>query len=493
MGTEAAPNKARRRDIARRAATTLLALLFVASFALPSIDATSIETYAFEKVWWRTDLPVAMNQTNRTWVWGPEPFTSLMLEPYDEGAVSGIEGARWVQYFDKTRVEITRTDAGRNDGWYVTNGLLALEMITGRMQLGDSNHVVYQPAAVNVAGDSDDPNAPTYRSLNRVMNASPLSAGTVVTQVLNPDGTVGQNPDLAGYGIDTVAPGGANGRSIAAPFWQFMNSEGVIYDGFDFVQGPLFDDPYFATGLPITEPYWTTVRVNGEPRTVLIQAFQRRVLTYTPDNPDGWKVEAANVGRHYYRWRYLDGERDPLTVVSAHKSQDLSGNLMFMGEIENRARAAYGEVEMNLKLFDADGVPIYEHRTWLDTSVIEARERLPYQIWTEYSGEFSDYRIELKSRPSHRFHRPALELASQSGQWASNSRYDIAGAVRNNEDRPLDYLQFVIALYNQDGEVTGYRWGMIEPITLQPGQESHFGTSFFDPPRFSDYRIIVTD
>ena len=24
----------------------------------------------------------------------------------------------------------------------------------------------------------------------------------------------------------------------------------------------------------------------------------------TPDNPDGWKVEAGNVGLHYYDWRY---------------------------------------------------------------------------------------------------------------------------------------------------------------------------------------------
>jgi hypothetical protein len=37
---------------------------------------------------------------------------------------------------------------------------------------------------------------------------------------------------------------------------------------------------------------------------VLVQVFERRVLTYTPSNPDGWKVEAGNVGQHYYTWRY---------------------------------------------------------------------------------------------------------------------------------------------------------------------------------------------
>jgi hypothetical protein len=46
------------------------------------------------------------------------------------------------------------------------------------------------------------------------------------------------------------------------------------------------------------------VRVGGVERDVLVQAYQRRVLTYTPNNPVGWQVEMGNVGRHYYQWRY---------------------------------------------------------------------------------------------------------------------------------------------------------------------------------------------
>ena len=44
--------------------------------------------------------------------------------------------------------------------------------------------------------------------------------------------------------------------------------------------------------------------VGGVSKLVLVQVFERRVLTYTPDNPDGWKVEAGNVGLQYYEWRY---------------------------------------------------------------------------------------------------------------------------------------------------------------------------------------------
>jgi hypothetical protein len=91
---------------------------------------------------------------------------------------------------------------------------------------------------------------------------------------------------------------------VAAPFWEFMNASGLVHQDDENVEAPLFESPYFATGLPISEAYWASVTVNGQPRDVLIQVFERRVLTYTPDNEPAWQVEAGNVGRHYYQWRY---------------------------------------------------------------------------------------------------------------------------------------------------------------------------------------------
>jgi hypothetical protein len=40
------------------------------------------------------------------------------------------------------------------------------------------------------------------------------------------------------------------------------------------------------------------VKVGGTYKVVLVQIFERRVLTYTPDNSPGWQVEAGNVGQH---------------------------------------------------------------------------------------------------------------------------------------------------------------------------------------------------
>jgi hypothetical protein len=67
---------------------------------------------------------------------------------------------------------------------------------------------------------------------------------------------------------------------------------------------PLFQNPFYATGYPITEAYWTNVNVQGVDQLVLLQCFERRCLTFTPANPLGWQVEAGNVGQHYYAWRY---------------------------------------------------------------------------------------------------------------------------------------------------------------------------------------------
>ncbi len=83
-----------------------------------------------------------------------------------------------------------------------------------------------------------------------------------------------------------------------------MNASGLVYDDGAYRDDLLFQNPYFATGFPISEAYWATVRVGGTERTVLVQVFERRVLTYTPGNPPGWDVEAGNVGLHYYEWRY---------------------------------------------------------------------------------------------------------------------------------------------------------------------------------------------
>ena len=114
------------------------------------------------------------------------------------------------------------------------------------------------------------------------------------------------DPSLNAYGITAARLVEVPGirHQVASVFWSFMNSSGTIWDGSTYTNDTLFEDPFYATGYPIAEPYWATVQLAGTPRDVLIQCFERRCLTYTPGNPAGWDVEAGNVGQHYFIWRY---------------------------------------------------------------------------------------------------------------------------------------------------------------------------------------------
>ena len=44
---------------------------------------------------------------------------------------------------------------------------------------------------------------------------------------------------------------------------------------------------------------------------MLIQPYERRVLTYVPTAPEGFKVQMGNIGQHYYAWRYKDAGKPP--------------------------------------------------------------------------------------------------------------------------------------------------------------------------------------
>jgi hypothetical protein len=281
-----------------------VALLIAAGSVLTFAPAAAVEPGddAFGRTWERTDLPVAGNQATRTWMWGPAAFTAGLEEWYAEG----VNSARVVQYFDKTRMEIsTDPSADPNSIWYVTNGLLAKELVTGEAQFGDNEFEFWGPAEVNVAGDADDTNGPMYSSFINILGDDPLAEGTVITQRIHRDGTATNDPTLFDRNVAASHFVPETNHTVAAPFWNFMNSTGTVYENGQYVDGQLFQNPFFATGLPISEAYWADVKVAGGQQLVLIQVFERRVLTYTPGNAPEWQVEAGNVGQHYYRWRYL--------------------------------------------------------------------------------------------------------------------------------------------------------------------------------------------
>jgi hypothetical protein len=263
---------------------------------------------AFKNVWTRTDQPVASGQVSRTWFWGPGPNTPGLIEEYDQG----VGGKRLVQYFDKSRMEINNPAGDRSQPFFVTNGLLTVELISGFIQLGDANFTKYHPACIPMSGDFGDTLAPTYFAFQGVSNTqagdhpSPDRTGQKVTETIDRDGHTGTDPSKASVpGVNLVHFDTTTHHNIPAIFWDFLNSSGPVLNPQGQIVNEQLIQPWnFASGLPISEPYWAKARIAGEVKDVMIQAYERRVLTYVPTNPTGFQVEMGNIGQHYFDWRY---------------------------------------------------------------------------------------------------------------------------------------------------------------------------------------------
>lgn len=259
----------------------------------------------FIEKWERADRAVLTRKASRPWLWGPVSFAAAR-----EAYAQGNEAKRDVQYFDKARMEINNPSGNRDSPFFVTNGLLVVELMSGRIQTGDAQFEPPRPQAqIPVAGDTDSPDALTYASMASVASLAgdrraSDRTGQPVIATLNRQGQVRDDP-ARGNHVRLARYETATGHNIADVFWNFMNSSGPVYNGrFATYSNDKILDWVTDLGLPITEPYWTSVRIRGVQTWVLVQAFQRRVLTYVAANPQGWQVEMGNVGRHYYDWRY---------------------------------------------------------------------------------------------------------------------------------------------------------------------------------------------
>jgi hypothetical protein len=283
-------------------------------YALPLNQAliTLTPDEGFLRTWNRTDKPVEIiPNIGRSYLWGPQVYEAS--ERYTE---KYNNADRKVQYFQKARMEINNPKGDANDPYYVTTGLLVKELVTGLQQNGDTLFEQKEPSSVPIAGDPDlnnsNPNAPTYASFRNVVtfagneNTSPDLTGKSISQIIDKSGK-GTNfnpPEQRLYtAYDTVTK-----HNIADVFVNFGKQSGLVWNGTSYVQGSVFfDNPTYVLGRPVTEAYWVRSKVGGVEKDVLVQLFERRVLTYTPSNPESFKVEMGNVGQHYFCWRYSRG------------------------------------------------------------------------------------------------------------------------------------------------------------------------------------------
>ncbi len=285
----------------KRIRGTILAMVVLIGLTItPVLAAPVIGNAAFQRVWERQDRAVTEHISDRSWTWGPAPISEALREQL----VEGVDGKRTVQYFDKSRMEINDPTADPNATWYVTNGLLPIELMTGRLQVGFNQFELRAPARIAAIGDPDQ--FPTYADLLHLYQSpgavNPGDLGKPATGFLNADGSISGFNDYASDPA-TLLVRGENNHGVAKAFLDFVNGQGLVYENGRYIRSQVYD-PLFVFGLPVTGAYWVKANVGGVARPILFQVFERRVLTYNPANDPAFRVEMGNVGQHYYQWRY---------------------------------------------------------------------------------------------------------------------------------------------------------------------------------------------
>jgi len=258
----------------------------MAAMPLFAQGATSFANPAFQAQWQSVESTIPN-------FWGPlATARDGQIEPYVEGSVNGQAGSRLVQYFDKARMELTNPATGN-----VSNGLLTVELKSGQLQLGDNSFQGLQPAQIGIAGDPGSP-GPTYATLGILQERDAQSNGSVALTYSASSNTftmgapsTDANAAFATYLSD---PNGRFGQNVPRAFADFLQR---IPGGY-----------LSSMGYPISPAFQATVTVGGQQNVpVIIQAFQRKVLTFTPSNPAAFQVEFGNIGQHYYQWRTAQG------------------------------------------------------------------------------------------------------------------------------------------------------------------------------------------
>jgi hypothetical protein len=324
----------------------------------------------FSKHWAEQDQLVGSPGVDRPYTWGPS-VPGLPYPTYEDYNTSN-NGIREVHYFDKARMEQKHPY-----NCTITAGLLTKELVSGMRQDSDNFFTRLAPSRTQVAGDavSVNPDTPVYESFKGVVtlgqpdeHSRPNAVGQPVTAFIN---KAGQTSTLASLPENIIigAYEGNTGHNIAKPFQDFKQLRGPITDlvsGNTIPNQPIFtNDPTTNVfGLAISEPYWVSTRIAGIERTVLVQLFERRVLTYNPAIMGTSKVEMGNLGQHYYQWRYVETANSPREAGCLAPAD---GTKKTIAEIcvSNSTPALGDNVTVDGRLI-VDGIPVVGAEMYID-------------------------------------------------------------------------------------------------------------------------------
>lgn len=170
------------------------------------------------------------------------------------------------QYFEKGRVEDHR-GAVADPAWGLMFGRLTAELLATAADGAPVSGTSLTYGALRAAAGPALRSAPPAGFAGGVQERTVQGLGRAVFIPVDP----------------ALRP--APGYDVPWVFWAYM----ALPDRFP---GGWIHD----LGLPLAPPQWARAMKGAGVRTVMIQPFERTVLTYDPANPPGWEVERGNLG-----------------------------------------------------------------------------------------------------------------------------------------------------------------------------------------------------
>ena len=370
-------------------------------------------------------------------------------------------GSRQVQYFEQGRMEATRPDIQPN---FVGDGKLVVEMVSGRMQVGDTLYWQYDGAEMPIAGGGTflaNPGAPSYRAFQSLTGAVLSRVGRPITAVLNPAQGEGFLLGITSLGTDpalgTLARYAAyvpeSGHNLPDVFWRYLNQT-------DANGLPLFNWQSLF-GLPITDSYWAKVYVGDQPHDILVQLFERRTLLYDPAAVAGSQVTSGPVGRDYYRWRYEQPEL-PVVDTSFTPPNNTPNTTVqpLIGEAGTTFKIGVSGLQAN------ENVSLYL-RLGIDRGVYSQR-----LFQADSQGHLNlRGRTRPLQTPTEEYY---LTFTGQSSGTTATAHYKVIGSIR--------YTPAVEAV--QPGDVPANQGATFDKTSLRIGDEAKLVAAGFGPGEY---------
>jgi hypothetical protein len=210
-------------------------------------------------------------------------------------AVLGIDkGSLFLRGSDNQFYEFA---IGERGAYHIVDGqmqraLIMRDLANGQIQLdsADQNFFTLPEDTLAVleqtpiAGEAGS-DAPTFQQMRSLLTIS---------------GAENYDQDMRGLpALKTIDKSGSIGTASGVP-WLFItvyeNGHNLPQGTIDFLNRTYGAKALETIGLPISDPFWMKLVINGQPSWILCQAFERGTITYNPQNPVATQYEGGLIG-----------------------------------------------------------------------------------------------------------------------------------------------------------------------------------------------------